>query len=239
MFPGNKMGYEEEGEFELIPELEFLNEAEIPPQKNSKEYIRWVQRSLNNILGLKLKEDGVMGMQTRSAIRSFQQKVGLVADGIPGPKTHQALTNLIQGLPASPLSGTVCAIPVQKEIAWERANPAGKVDEGEGITLWNFGVGQADLKPEHIQKLRDLFIREGFFERLFIEGHASCSGTTKQKKAISERRAKAVKDFLRRNIPSSQMLVDGFGDLKPKVPNTSPENMAMNRRVEIRRAVMA
>ncbi|HXH01995.1 MAG TPA: peptidoglycan-binding protein [Candidatus Competibacteraceae bacterium] len=59
--------------------------------RTSPDYIRWVQRSLNQILGLRLTEDGIMGSQTRSAIRSFQQRQGLAVDGIVGEKTERAL----------------------------------------------------------------------------------------------------------------------------------------------------
>ena len=47
------------------------------PNRSSPSYIKWMQGSLNQILGLKLATDGDLGAQTRSAIRSFQQKQGL------------------------------------------------------------------------------------------------------------------------------------------------------------------
>lgn len=59
--------------------------------RSSSDYVRWIQSSLNNILGLNSAVDGIIGPQTRSAIRSFQQKNGLVVDGIVGPKTEAAL----------------------------------------------------------------------------------------------------------------------------------------------------
>jgi len=59
--------------------------------RGSYEYAVWVQRSLNRILGLRLVEDGIIGTQTRSAIRSFQQRYGLTMDGIVGPQTEGAL----------------------------------------------------------------------------------------------------------------------------------------------------
>ena len=59
--------------------------------QNSQQRVRWIQESLNKILGLRLKVDGIMGPQTKSAIRGFQQKNGLAADGVVGQKTEAAL----------------------------------------------------------------------------------------------------------------------------------------------------
>ena len=66
-------------------------EGQAEVNRKSPGYIRWVQQSLNKILGLRLVVDGMMGSQTRSAIRSFQSLQGLKADGIVGPKTEAAL----------------------------------------------------------------------------------------------------------------------------------------------------
>jgi peptidoglycan hydrolase-like protein with peptidoglycan-binding domain len=79
-------------------------EVDSEVNRRSREYIKWVQQSLNQILGLRLVVDGVMGPQTRSAIRSFQTRHGLAVDGIVGPKTEAALTAL---LGRSAPSGTV------------------------------------------------------------------------------------------------------------------------------------
>ena len=61
------------------------------PGAQSSEYIRWVQSALNRAMDLRLAIDGVMGVETRSAIRSFQEKNSLPADGIVGPDTERAL----------------------------------------------------------------------------------------------------------------------------------------------------
>jgi len=87
--------------FETYPELDELFEAfdielgeqewEAEINRSSSDYIRWVQQSLNRILGLRLAVDGISGTMTRSAIRSFQQKNGLAVDSIVGPQTEGAL----------------------------------------------------------------------------------------------------------------------------------------------------
>jgi hypothetical protein len=61
------------------------------PQPAGSEYMRWVQSALNDVLGLGLQLHGIADAATRSAIRSFQQRQGLPADGVVGPDTERAL----------------------------------------------------------------------------------------------------------------------------------------------------
>ena len=68
--------------------------------RSSPGYIKWVQQSLNQIMGLRLAVDGISGTQTRSAIRSFQQQRGLTVDGMVGPQTEAALKAALAGGPA-------------------------------------------------------------------------------------------------------------------------------------------
>ena len=67
----------------------------------ASEYVRWVQSSLNQIMALRLPVDGVMEPETRSAIRSFQERQGLPVDGIVGPDTERALLAVRGGQPAT------------------------------------------------------------------------------------------------------------------------------------------
>lgn len=64
-------------------------------QYTSKEYLSWLQESLNFLQGSNLQIDGVLGPLTRAAITKFQITWGLKPDGIPGPETdyyiHSAL----------------------------------------------------------------------------------------------------------------------------------------------------
>ena len=79
--------------YEVEP-FEFETEAgkwEDEVNRSSRDYIKWVQQSLNQILGLWLAIDGISGTQTRSAVRSFQQQRGLTVDGIVGLQTEAAL----------------------------------------------------------------------------------------------------------------------------------------------------
>src|ERR687887_908195 len=92
-------GYTEFDEFEGFDfETPGTSAATCPPPKTPgavgrycPEYLRWVQSSLNRIMGLGLKVDGRPGKITKSAIKSFQQRSGLAADGSLGAKTEAAL----------------------------------------------------------------------------------------------------------------------------------------------------
>jgi peptidoglycan hydrolase-like protein with peptidoglycan-binding domain len=95
--------------------------------RDSRDYIAWVQRSLNAIARANLVEDGISGTLTRAAVRSFQRSKGLTADSIVGPNTEAAL--LLAGAspppgsasttPGTPYGGGVSAAP-------PTASPSGK-----------------------------------------------------------------------------------------------------------------
>jgi len=92
-----------------IEPFEFETELEGEVNRQSRDYVKWVQRSLNQIMGLRLAVDGIVGTYTRSAIRSFQQQRGLTVDGIVGLQTEGALITAGAGNP--PGSGASPYIP--------------------------------------------------------------------------------------------------------------------------------
>ncbi len=59
--------------------------------KGSKgDDVRKLQSALNRA-GANLTPDGIYGAQTEQAVRKFQTKHGLKADGLAGPRTMEAL----------------------------------------------------------------------------------------------------------------------------------------------------
>lgn len=83
------------------------SEWEGEASRSSPDYTRWVQSSLNRVMGLRLAVDGIAGPATRSAVRSFQQRKGLAVDGIVGPNTERAL--IAAGAPRPPAAVSATA----------------------------------------------------------------------------------------------------------------------------------
>ena len=103
----------------------------------------------------------------------------------------------------------------------------------------NFKVGSAKLSPEGMASLDQVATAATTLKGYVIEvtGFASADGDTKSNKALSERRAQAVKDYLieTHNIPLRRMSTSyGFGELQAVADNTTREGREQNRRVEVK-----
>ncbi len=104
----------------------------------------------------------------------------------------------------------------------------------EGI---NFDFDKADLLPSAYPILdKDVKILMNDPKlNVSIEGHCDIRGSDEYNQKLSERRAKSVYNyFVSKGISKKRMRTVGFGRSRPLVPNTSEENMAKNRRVEIK-----
>jgi len=60
-----------------------------------KQEVTWLQSSLNNTLGSRLKVDGIYGEKTREAVRSFQRADQRQVDGVAGPITKNRIRELL------------------------------------------------------------------------------------------------------------------------------------------------
>lgn len=71
--------------------------------------------------------------------------------------------------------------------------------------------------------------------KLEVGGHCDSRGGDAYNLALSRRRVASVRAYLLERFPkleAAQLTAKGYGESVPLVPNTSPENMAQNRRVE-------
>ena len=103
----------------------------------------------------------------------------------------------------------------------------------------NFKVGSAVLSPEAKTQLDEVATTAAGLKGYVIEitGFASSDGSAKANKALSERREKAVREYLidNHNIPLRRIGTGyGFGELQAVADNSTREGREQNRRVEIK-----
>jgi outer membrane protein OmpA-like peptidoglycan-associated protein len=113
--------------------------------------------------------------------------------------------------------------------------------------LWNFCVGESQLREQHRLSLKQdaarwkgLLVGTGKTPatrpdlRIKVQGTASASGSKAGNEKIALDRAQALKSFLEsEGIPGSFINIEGLGSKLPLADETSAENMARNRRVEL------
>lgn len=118
--------------------------------------------------------------------------------------------------------------------------PLEPIDTGSVVELKNvfFDVNKWDLKPESRAELDKLvaFLTKNAGIKIEIGGHTDNTGDKKANLTLSANRAKSVYDYLvtQGKISAVRLSSRGYGDTRPKVPNTTAENKAMNRRTEFK-----
>ena len=117
--------------------------------------------------------------------------------------------------------------------------PAGaRVDERGCWVLTGvyFDTNKWNIKPQYYPILDAVVIvlKKNPGLKIEIQGHTDNRGSAKYNQELSEKRARAVMDyFINAGIDRDRLTAKGYGLTKPAYPNTSPENMAKNRRVEL------
>ncbi|GAB2484623.1 MAG: OmpA family protein [Cytophagales bacterium] len=113
------------------------------------------------------------------------------------------------------------------------------VASGEEFVFENvfFDFDRYDLKSESLSSLKRLFkfLTENPNVNVLITGHTDNIGNAGYNQTLSLERAKSVQQYLvKAGLHSGRILVEGKGDTQPMVPNTTPQNQALNRRITIK-----
>jgi outer membrane protein OmpA-like peptidoglycan-associated protein len=99
-----------------------------------------------------------------------------------------------------------------------------------------FDFDKAVVRDEYKPALRDAKKVFDAYPTMTVQivGHTCDMGPESYNQNLSERRAKAVRDFLVNEvgIDSNRLSTSGFGETKPAYPNDSEVNRQKNRRVE-------
>lgn len=109
-------------------------------------------------------------------------------------------------------------------------------EKGKSVVYINFDTDKTDIKEsgkEVISQIKEALEKEGSL-KIAIEGHTDNVGDEKHNKKLSAERANAVmNNLIAQGISKSRLSSNGFGAERPLVANTSEDNKAKNRRVEL------
>lgn len=148
--------------------------------------------------------------------------VGAVVGGVVGASIGHDMDKQQKELQQIP--GVEVSRPAQNEIALNLT----------GDILFDFG--SAELRPDSKDTLRDIAanIRQYPNEFITVEGHTDGIGEPEKNQFLSEERADNVRGFLIDNgVLATHIRSVGFGAMRPRASNETPEGRQLNRRVEI------
>lgn len=101
----------------------------------------------------------------------------------------------------------------------------------------NFDFNKANIKKIYYPQIEKIAIamKNNPNLKIEIDGYTDNIGSKEYNLKLSLKRAQAVKDILvkKYGINPKRIVVKGFGEKYPLLPNTTPTNRALNRRVEI------
>ena len=98
-----------------------------------------------------------------------------------------------------------------------------------------FDNDKSNIKPQYYPELDKaaIVIKDNPDANIEVQGHTSSTGTAAYNQRLSERRAKAVKDYLSRNTHAKGLTARGYGLTRPIDTNETEEGRANNRRVQL------
>ena len=116
------------------------------------------------------------------------------------------------------------------------SDPMSNADIGEPYVKIYFDYDQDTLREDALSDLLKVsrLMKDNPKYTLLVEGHADERGTREYNLALSERRAKAVEDFLSASgVSSFNVEVVGYGEEKPVDNGSNESAWSQNRRAEL------
>ena len=182
------------------------------------------------------------GVTWHFGVRPFQKSVDVNYAGQraePGAAAPNVVTKETVAAPP--------AVVTKEQVSDFKSDLAKVVDvkqTSEGLLInikgdASFKSSSAELTAEsqrNLRKTAEILAKKPNL-KVQIQGHSDSSGNTIKNQALSEARAKSVKDlFTAAGLSANNLSASGLGDTKPIESNKTKAGRAANRRVEIRLA---
>lgn len=172
---------------------------------------------------------------------------GAVAGGalgaIIGKKAGNTAVGVLAGAAIGGVAGGLIGKKMDKQAAEIERTVAGaeviKADEGIIVKFDSgilFDFDKTDVKPDARTNISNLVasLNENPDTDILVVGHTDNTGTDKYNQGLSERRAKAVRDYaVSQGLASRRIKTEGRSFHEPIAENDTENGRAQNRRVEI------
>ena len=169
--------------------------------------------------------------------------VGGIAGAVIGNQTGNNRTGAVVGAAAGAAIGGAIGRRMDKqeqELRQIEGVEVTRPSEGEiAVRLTSdilFDLNSSALRPESQTTLNELAtnFRQYPDNKVIVEGHTDSSGSDDYNQKLSEKRAGNVADYLiDHGVAAGAITVYGYGEVRPKASNDTPEGRQLNRRVEI------
>jgi len=148
-------------------------------------------------------------------------------------KSNSELVDMISGAEANEFSAMSYRWITNKDSKKETVDVA---DTGDARILFPYNSSDKIDSPEVEAYLNSLAkrLKNNPDERVHIVGHTDSRGEPGPNRRLSERRAKKIRDILKKKgVPNRQIKPRGRGEADPVAPNNTDASRQLNRRVEI------
>jgi len=171
--------------------------------------------------------------------------IGAVAGMLTGPDSRAHRKNALIAAGVGALAGGAVGQYMDRQEAKLREELQGTgvsvTRNGNNITLnmpgnITFKTDSADLRPDFFDVLNSVSLVLKEYDKTILEvaGHTDSTGSEQYNKALSERRAGAVAQYLTsQGINPQRIITVGAGEDHPIASNDTPEGRQANRRVEL------
>jgi outer membrane protein OmpA-like peptidoglycan-associated protein len=170
---------------------------------------------------------------------------GAVAGILTGDDSRERRKRALIGAGAGALAGGAVGNYMDRQEAKLRAQLQGTgvsvTRNGNNITLnmpgnITFQTDSADLRGDFFDVLNSVTLVLKEYDKTLVEvaGHTDSTGSDEYNKALSERRATSVAQYLSsRGINQQRIMTVGAGESYPVASNDTTEGRQLNRRVEL------
>ena len=169
--------------------------------------------------------------------------LGGLLGGVIGGKTGRIIGAGVGGV-----GGAVAGYQMDKQIKELKEQTAGsgidvsETDNGQAILVnlpdgVTFATDSSAVSPSFRATLDQIAqsLRDYPNSLIDVYGHTDSTGSDQYNQSLSERRAKAVSDYLTsRGVSASRVRWQGFGETQPVASNDTIDGRSRNRRVEIK-----